>query len=106
LDGDQESNNRRKRKPKRRVKLDRYIKSTKQKEMKFVDERPNNREERKLYRYLCPICFRYFNYMLDCNICENYVCISCAKDLIKQGLKKAPKTGEQEPEIEVRCPHC
>ena len=30
----------------------------------------------------------------------------CTKDMIKQGLKSAPKSDEREPNIEFKCPHC
>ena len=53
-----------------------------------MNERPSDLEERKLYKYLCPICFRYFNEILECINCGNYVCMHCARDLIKIELKR------------------
>lgn len=37
--------------------------------------------ERKNYRYSCPLCFRYFNHMLQCFKCKNYACRFCADDI-------------------------
>lgn len=72
------------------------------------NERPEDREERKLYPYLCPICFRYFNEMLDCSTCENYICMYCARDLIRIELKRTKALVPVPPEdqVHIACPHC
>ncbi len=59
--------------------------------------------ERSLFKYSCPICFRYFSRivfldhvgvdMLECIACKNYVCRLCADDIV---LKPSG----------VRCPFC
>ena len=46
--------------------------------------------------------------MLECNFCENYLCMYCARDLIKQELKRTKQLVPVPPEdqIEISCPHC
>ena len=50
-------------------------------DVKYVDLQPDDREERYKYKYYCPICLRYFSYMLQSECCENYLCLLCVKDL-------------------------
>lgn len=73
-----------------------------------MNERPANKEERAIYKYLCPICFRYYNETLECTACENYVCIPCARDLIKYELKRTKLLVPQpkEDDVQIVCPHC
>jgi hypothetical protein len=35
----------------------------------------------KHVKYLCPICFRYFNKILQFSCCKNYICLFCAQDI-------------------------
>lgn len=35
----------------------------------------------KYVKYLCPICFRYFNKILQFSCCKNYICLYCAEDI-------------------------
>ena len=50
--------------------------------MKQVEAIDVQKEENKLeYRYNCPICLRYFNHMLVCSCCKNYLCRLCIRDL-------------------------
>eukprot|EP00826_Nyctotherus_ovalis_P024309 TRINITY_DN1881_c0_g1_i1.p1 TRINITY_DN1881_c0_g1~~TRINITY_DN1881_c0_g1_i1.p1 ORF type:complete len:236 (-),score=44.63 TRINITY_DN1881_c0_g1_i1:59-766(-) len=53
--------------------------------------------ERKLYRYPCPVCFRYFSSMLQCCKCLNYTCRLCGDDI---GIRS------QEMLSIARCPFC
>lgn len=34
-------------------------------------------EERKVFKYYCPICLRYFNHILISSCCNNYICRHC-----------------------------
>ncbi|CDW89255.1 UNKNOWN [Stylonychia lemnae] len=98
-------------KPKRKIPIGRFIKSDfvgkdKCSLVKHVDMRPTDKVQRKIFKYLCPICFRYFNEMLNCIACKNYVCLPCSRDLIKQELRRT-KTLVPPPEnICITCPHC
>jgi hypothetical protein len=98
---------------KRRVAISRYICSVnigknKGIVIKAKNERPTDPEERKTFRYLCPICFRYFNEILECTHCENYLCMYCARDLIKFELKRTKQLVPLPPEdeLQIACPHC
>jgi len=73
-----------------------------------VNERPANKEDRLIYKYLCPICFRYYNEILECLSCENYLCIFCVRDLIKTELKRTRQLSPMPPEsdIQIFCPQC
>ena len=53
--------------------------------------------ERKLFRYSCPLCYRYFNHMIQCSKCKNYVCRLCADDIGNRALEIL---------IMARCPFC
>lgn len=57
---------------------------------------------------MCPICFRFYNEILECVSCDNYLCISCARDLIKYELKRTKALVPQpsEDEVQITCPHC
>ena len=63
-------------------------------DIKVAETKPFGKE-RRLYKYLCPLCFRYFSSnqklsiyiyiyidILQCVECKNYVCALCAQDLI------------------------
>ena len=34
-------------------------------------------QDRKVFKYNCPICLRYFNHILVSNCCNNYICRHC-----------------------------
>jgi len=53
--------------------------------------------QRKILRYYCPLCFRYFDHMLECAKCKNYVCRFCADDI---GGRPVQTWGP------ARCPFC
>jgi len=53
--------------------------------------------DRKIIRYSCPLCFRYFNHMLQCSKCKNYVCRFCADDIGNRCLEALAI---------ARCPFC
>eukprot|EP00826_Nyctotherus_ovalis_P029406 TRINITY_DN2322_c0_g4_i1.p1 TRINITY_DN2322_c0_g4~~TRINITY_DN2322_c0_g4_i1.p1 ORF type:complete len:289 (-),score=15.67 TRINITY_DN2322_c0_g4_i1:130-996(-) len=61
--------------------------------IRFSEERPEI-SKRKQFPYYCPLCFRYFNSMLTCFRCKNYICRFCADDI-----------GDKNSEA-VRCPFC
>lgn len=61
------------------------------KDIKFKDEYPIGRgeegdEERKVYKYNCPICLRYFNHILVSTCCNNYICRYCIGCQAKKAL--------------------
>ena len=76
-----------------RVKVKTYIKS----DLLVKDFPPEEKELRRIYKYSCPLCFRYFNKMLDCDACKNYVCFECVEGLIEK-INGNPNRD--------RCPHC
>lgn len=61
--------------------------------IRFSEERPEI-PKRKQFPYYCPLCFRYFNSMLICFRCKNYICRFCADDIGDRSLEA------------VRCPFC
>jgi len=61
--------------------------------IKFCEERPEV-AKRSLFPYYCPLCFRYFNSMLICFRCKNYICRFCADEI-----------GEKDAEL-IRCAFC
>lgn len=42
-----------------------------------IDETEEDRNLRKIYKYYCPICLRYFNHILISDCCNNYICRLC-----------------------------
>ena len=53
--------------------------------------------ERKIYRYNCPLCFQFYNHMLQCKRCFNYVCHFCGDDISDRAQINCTKT---------TCPFC
>jgi hypothetical protein len=49
-----------------------------------VDFQPQDRELRRQFKYYCPICLRYFNYMLISECCLNYLCHFCADEMAER----------------------
>ena len=45
------------------------------------------RDERIDIIYNCPICTRYFNYILTTSCCSNYICKFCADDYLSTMIK-------------------
>jgi hypothetical protein len=37
--------------------------------------------DKDLFRYLCPICFRYMDKILAFSCCHNYICFECVDDI-------------------------
>jgi hypothetical protein len=73
------------------------------KDVRFMDEYPaddcsEHRELRKVYKFYCPICLRYFNHMLVSSCCNNYICRLC----IGWQANKA----KRDPEYTIQCSHC
>ena len=54
--------------------------------------------ERKIYKYYCPICLRYFNTILVANCCDNYICRFCIGAMAKKA-----KTDSN---YRITCSHC
>eukprot|EP00742_Colponemidia_sp_Colp-10_P002571 GILJ01002747.1.p1 GENE.GILJ01002747.1~~GILJ01002747.1.p1 ORF type:complete len:339 (-),score=41.69 GILJ01002747.1:248-1264(-) len=52
----------------------------------------------KTFRYNCPLCMRFFNYMLQGSCCKQYICHGCAEALRDENARL--------PESRIRCPHC
>ena len=44
------------------------------------------KEDKVLYKFTCPVCFRHFNSMLQCSKCQNYVCHFCGDDIGDRSL--------------------
>ena len=59
-------------------------------EIKVMDIKPQG-SLREIYRFLCPICFRYYNHALQFRCCMNYICLECVENLNKK-LKKTNET--------------
>ena len=53
--------------------------------------------ERKVYRYNCPLCFQYYDHMLQCSKCFNYSCRFCGDDIGDRSLEQL---------IIAHCPFC
>lgn len=45
---------------------------------------PDDRQEQLKYKYYCPICLRYFTFILQSECCQNYLCLLCVNDLQEQ----------------------
>jgi hypothetical protein len=45
----------------------------------------------------CPICFKFYNNILQFNCCKNYICLYCSEDY---------KTTHVKYEINIKCPFC
>ena len=54
--------------------------------------------ERKIFKYYCPICLRYFNTILVSSCCDNYICRFCIGFLAKKA-----KTDSK---FRILCSHC
>ena len=68
-----------------------------EKDVKYVDEQPDDREGRHKFKFYCPICLRYFTHMLQSACCQNYICLYCCRDLqVKE---------EKEPMYRAECPY-
>jgi predicted ATP-dependent protease len=72
-------------------------------QIEFVEEYPleeteEDRNLRKIYKYYCPICLRYFNHILISDCCNNYICRLC----IGWQAKKAKK----DENYCIKCSHC
>lgn len=75
----------------------------KRKHIQFKDEFPSGWsdhavEARKVFKYYCPICLRYFNHILISNCCNNYICRLC----IGQQAHKA----FSDQNYTISCNHC
>ncbi len=53
---------------------------------------------RKVFKYYCPICLRYFNTILVSNCCDNYICRFCIGDMAKKAKNESNFT--------ISCSHC
>jgi len=58
----------------------------------------DNPEERKIFKYYCPVCLRYFNTILVSSCCDNYICRFCIGDLARKA--------KQEVNFRICCTHC
>jgi len=55
------------------------------KDVKIRDIYPaNDPKERKIFKYYCPICLRYFNTILVSTCCDNYICRFCIGDMARK----------------------
>ena len=67
--------------------------------MQVRDNYPaDNKEERKVFTYYCPICLRYFNTILVSSCCDNYICRFCIGDMARKA-----KTDDK---YKIHCSHC
>ena len=55
-------------------------------------------EERKMFKYYCPVCLRYFNTILVSNCCDNYICRFCIGDMAKKA--------KNDEKFTILCCHC
>jgi len=58
----------------------------------------HDKVERKLFKYYCPICLRYFNTILVSTCCDNYICRFCIGDMAKKA--------KCEKDFVISCSHC
>jgi hypothetical protein len=65
-------------------------------EVKHHEYRPLEKDERKTFRYNCPICWRFFNTMLSLKCCENYICIHCIVEHVKSKLSNVKSKRRRE----------
>ena len=63
-----------------------------------LEETEEDRNLRKIYKYYCPICLRYFNHILISDCCNNYICRLC----IGWQAKKA----KRDENYTIKCSHC
>ena len=68
------------------------------KDVLYKDELPENSTERKVYKYCCPICLRYFNTVLVASCWKNYICRLCIGDMAKRAKK--------DKNFVIRCSYC
>ena len=69
------------------------------KDILFRDHYPQqDATERKIFKYHCPICIRYFNTVLVSSCCGNYICRFCIGDLAKKA--------KQIKSYHIQCSHC
>jgi hypothetical protein len=48
-------------------------------------------------KFNCPICFRYYNHILQFDCCNNYICLSCVEEYKSAYIKYENK---------IKCPFC
>ena len=61
------------------------------KDVQVRDDYPHdNPKEKKIFKFYCPICLRYFNTVLISSCCDNYICRFCIGDMAKKA-KHDPK---------------
>ena len=58
----------------------------------------HDRAERKIFKYYCPICLRYFNTILVSTCCDNYICRFCIGDMAKKA--------KTDTKFKIVCSHC
>ena len=58
----------------------------------------NNADERKVFKYYCPICLRYFNTILVSSCCDNYICRFCIGDMAKKA--------KNDSKFRILCSYC
>ena len=69
------------------------------KDVKVRDYYPiNDPVERKVYKYYCPICLRYFNTILVSSCCDNYICRFCIGDMARKA--------KNDTDFAITCSHC
>lgn len=64
----------------------------------FVEERQSP-DTQKGFQYLCPICFRYFDRILETSCCGNYLCHFCVSDMNETTRKSTCQD-------QCKCPFC
>ena len=78
-----------------------------ERELLILETRPLDHDSKEIFKYICPICMRYFNskpvilknvdiLLSDC--CKNYLCLYCAKHLQQIELRN--------PHLQINCPQC
>jgi hypothetical protein len=55
------------------------------------------RDQKVDIKYNCPICMRYFNYILQTSCCNNYLCRFCSDEYLDSMIKYQNK---------IKCPVC
>lgn len=58
----------------------------------------DNYDPSDFYRYCCPVCMMYYNYILVSSCCGNYICRHCTGKIAKKAKYNYSYT--------TRCVHC
>ena len=72
-------------------------------DVECIDDLPegmssSDEEKRRVFKYYCPICMRYFNHIFLSNCCKNYICRPCFAWQAEKAIK--------EENYKILCSYC